>query len=258
MARPTALRTLTLDQLELEDEAFFKRIGLFRDLKDRLIRDGYKVRVMPKGQGRWDHALLLNLAFWEARGGGDILVDEVLAADVICHIGWHHLAGAAMADGTEPLSGPALLLGEAIASAFDLYLIGRLLGHAPESSFLETQVPAMADVAEGAGVDADAFEALLEQIRQDPEGCFEELRRLLFDVLTDLLAADTADQALQVLLRYDGQRFACLLHHFELANWLQHARAAPHNASADKARALDALLRQQKVSLDWMADQWLK
>lgn len=257
MARSPALRSLTLEQLEIEDESVFKRIGLFRDLKARLIRDGYQVRVMPQGQGRWDHALLLNLAFWQARGGGDILVDEVLAADVVCHIGWHHLAGTALADGDEPLSGPALLLGEAIASAFDVYLIGRLLGHAPDCSFLETQVPAMAEVADGAGVESAAFEALLEQIRQDPEGSFEELRRLLFDVLSDLLVADSADAALQVLQRYDGARFGCLLHHFELANWLQHARAAPHNASADKARALDAALRDQPVALDWLASRWL-
>ncbi len=248
---------MTLDELELEDEVSFRGVGLYRDLKSRLIRDAYKVRVLPAQAPRWDHALLLNLAFWEARGGGDILVDTVLAADVVCHIGWHHLAGAALADGEQPLAAEALLLGEAIASAFDLYLIGRLLGHAPDSTFLETQVAAMADVAESAGVDADAFADLMEQVRADPEGCFDELRCLLYDVLLGLLQATTADQALQVLLRCDGQRFACLLHHFELANWLQHARAAPHNASADKAIALDALLRQQKVPLDWLAAQWL-
>lgn len=257
MTRASALRTLTLHQLEIEDEAPFRRIGLFRDLKARLVRDDYRVRVMPEGAARWDHALLLNLAFWEARGGGDILVDAVVPADVVCHIGWHHLAGAALADGDAPLSGPALLLGEAIASAFDLYLIGRLLGHGAECGFLETQVPAMAEVAEGAGVEAAAFEDLLEHVRRDPEGSFEELRRLLFDVLSELLRAQSADEALQALTRRDGERFACLLHHFELANWLQHARAAPDNASADKARALDAELRRQPDALAWMAERWL-
>lgn len=258
MARQPALRTLTLDQVTLEDETSFRHVGLYRDLKARLIKDGYRVRLMPKDAPRWDHALLLNLAFWDARGAGDVLVDEVLAADVICHIGWHHLAGKALADGEQPLSAQALLLGESIASAFDLYLIGRLLGHSPESTFLETQLPAMADVAEGAGVGANDFEVLMEAVREDPEQAFEELRRLLYDVLTEMLQARNADDALKILLNRDGDRFACLLHHYELANWLLHARMAPVNGSAAKAVQVDAQLRQQKVSLDWLTKQWIE
>ncbi len=257
MARPTALRSLTLDQLTLEDEASFRHVGLYRDLKARLVKDRYAVRLLPKEAPRWDHALLLNLAFWDARGAGDVLADEVLAADVVCHMGWHHLAAKALADGDQPLSAEALLLGEAIASAFDLYLMGRLLGHSPDSTFLETQVPAMADVAEGAGVGADDFEVLMEAVREDPDGAFEDLRRLLYDVLTDLLHARSADDALQILIKRDGERFACLLHHYELANWLLHARAAPVNGSAAKAIEVDQQLRQQKVSLDWLTRQWI-
>lgn len=251
-----ALRTTALDHLTLEDEASFRHVGLYRDLKDRLLRDNYQVRVLA-GPPRWDHALVLNLAFWDVRGGGDVLVDEVLPADVLCHMAWHHLAGQALGEVGHPLSAPALLLGEAIASAFDLYLIGRLLGHSPDSTFLETQVPAMADAAESAGVEPDAFAALMESVRADPEQAFEELRQLLYTVLTELLAATNADQALQALTRHDGARFGCLLHHYELANWLLHARAAPDNASADTATQVDLAMRAAPVALDWLAGQWL-
>ena len=147
---PTAgvpeLQSLTLDQVSLQDEASFRHVGLYGELKGRLLADGYCVRVLPKDAQRWDHALLLNLAFWDARGAGDTLVDEDLPADVVCHMAWHHLAGLALGEGEAPLAAPAMLLGEAIASAFDIYLIGRLLGHSLDSEFLLTQLPAMAEV----------------------------------------------------------------------------------------------------------------
>lgn len=252
------LQRRTLRELSLQDEASFRHVGLYQELKQRLIRDGYEVRVLPASAPRWDHALLLNLAFWDARGAGDLLVDAVLPADVVCHMGWHHVAAAALADGSAPLAAEALLLGEAVASAFDVYLIGRLLGHAPDSDFLQTQLPAMAEVAEGAGVDADAFEALVEGIGDDPDGAFEALRRLLYDVTTELLAAPHADAALAVLLRHQDTRFGCLIHHFEIANWVMHARAAPRNASAAAAVAADAALREAVDPIELLADSWLR
>lgn len=257
MTRAPALRSMTIDQLTLEDEASFRHVGLYRDLKAQLVADGYRVRIMPEDRPRWDHALLLNLAFWDARGGGDLLVDEVLPADVVCHIAWHHLASKALADGQQPLSAQALLLGESVASAFDLYLVGRLLGHSPDSTFLETQLPAMADAAEGAGVSNSEFEALMESVRSNPEQAFEELRQLIYDVVTDMLHARTAEEALQALLRREGHRFGCLLHHYELANWLLHARMAPVNQSAATAERIDQAMRQAPVAIDWLAQTWL-
>lgn len=255
---PSLLQRRTLRELTLQDEASFRHVGLYQELKQRLIRDGYQVRVLPAHAPRWDHALLLNLAFWDARGAGDLLVDEVLPADVVCHMGWHHVAAAALADGTAPLAAEALLLGEAVASAFDVYLLGRLLGHAPDSDFLQTQLPAMAEVAEAAGVDAESFEALVETIGDDPDRAFEDLRRLLYDVTTELLAAADADAALAVLLRHQDTRFGCLIHHFEIANWVQHARAAPRNASGPAAVAVDAALRQSSDPVELLAERWLR
>src|SRR5438132_294788 len=85
-------------------------------------------------------------------------------ASVAAHAAWHHLAAKAV--GASPPA--AMFLGESIASAFDLYLVGRLMGHASDSEFLATQVPAMSDAAAGAGVDEDAFEALLHGVTEDP------------------------------------------------------------------------------------------
>ncbi|MCB9740290.1 MAG: hypothetical protein H6747_13600 [Deltaproteobacteria bacterium] len=256
------LRSLPLDQLRIEDEAAMRPVALYASLKRRLLADDYRVSVLPQQAARWDHALLLNLAFWDAQRGGDILTDRTVPADVICHMAWHHVATVALGDAGAPLSPEAMLLGESVASAFDLYLLGRLLAVAPDGDFVSTQLPAMAEVAEAAGTDADAFEALVEQVAAEPEAAFEALRQLIYDVSMGLLAAETAEQALAVLVRHEGHRFGCLLHHFELASWLQHVRAAqatlpPGDRSAERARQADAALRAAPDAVAWLEAHWL-
>ncbi|MGD0525940.1 MAG: hypothetical protein ABSE49_12395, partial [Polyangiaceae bacterium] len=112
------LLEVRLDDLVIDDEASFRHVGLYGELKAILRRDAYDFRVLPaRSEGRWDRALLLNLTFWASDAGGDVLVDGHLAADVVAHAAWHHLAARAL---PSPPSAEALFLGEAIASAFDV------------------------------------------------------------------------------------------------------------------------------------------
>ena len=254
---------LAIDELVIDDEHSFRHVALYADLKEVLRRAKYRFRVLPaKGPPRWDRALFLNLTFWGARGGGDVLESDHLAADVVAHVAWHHLAASAFAGGAagdSPPSADLLFLGEAIASAFDVYLVGRLLGHAPESSFLETQVPAMADAADAAGLSEAGFEALLEDIARDPDLAFEDLRQLLTDATRALTSCAGADDALVALSSFDGHRFAALLHRYELSNWVLYARA--HASAAlgpdPRVRAFDRALRAEKTPLDWLASAWI-
>ncbi len=249
----------TIEQLTIDDEAAFRHVGLYADLKEVLRRARYRFRVLPAAlAGRWDRALLLNLTFWGADAGGDVLTDRHLPADVVAHAAWHYLASRALgAASGAPQTPEALFLGESIASAFDVYLVGRLLGAAADSSFLETQVPAMAEAAEGAGLDEADFAALLHGIARDPERAFAELRELLWDATLALLACDSAEQALLALGSFDEHRFAPLLHRYELSNWVLYARAygrAAGTAQAEVARvrAVDRALREAPVALDWL------
>jgi hypothetical protein len=259
-----AFRLLALDALSIDDEASFAHVGLYDDLKRVLLRAGYRFRV-PAGSAAlsWDRALLYNLVYWDADApGGDVLVEPRLAADVVCHAAWHHLAGDALSPGGTRASPEALLLGEAIASAFDLYLVGRLLGNAPNAEFLATQVPAMSDVAHAAGADEARFEAMLAEVAAEPERAFEDLRALLFDAAIALLAAGDADAAARALAPFDGHRLAALLHHYELPSWLLAARARRatgfDEATASAARAADAAMRAAPASLDWLERSWVR
>src|ERR1700690_2016531 len=123
-----AFERRTLDQLTIRDEPSFRHVALYADLKSVLARAAYAFRVMPAPyERRSDRSLLLNLTFWGADAGGDILAEGAIDADVITHVAWHHLASRALGDSGEKPSVAALFLGESIASAFDLYLVGRLL-----------------------------------------------------------------------------------------------------------------------------------
>jgi hypothetical protein len=253
------LRSLSLDELEIEDERSFRHIALYDELKQVLRRDGYRFRVPPPGaQVSWDRALFLNLTFWDPDEQGDVLVDEHVDADVVTHVAWHHLTRKAL--GGSAISAGALLLGESIASAFDLYLVGRLLGHAPEARFLETQVPSMAEAADAAGLSEEGFEALLSDISADPDRAFEDLRQLLFDATMTLVGCAGVTDAAEALSRFDAHRFASLLHHYELSNWILYARAhAPRSALVDpEVRAVDEALRSAPIALDWLEQAWLR
>jgi hypothetical protein len=261
MTATPAFEERTIDELTIDDERSFSHVALYADLKETLRRADYRFRVLPRTRApRWDRALLLNLTFWGSRGGGDVLVDGHIAADVVAHVAWHHLASTALAaDRRAPPSAEALFLGEAIASAFDVYLVGRLLGHAPRSTFLATQVPAMAEAAHAAGLSEARFAAMLQGIARDPDGAFEDLRELLCDATSALVACDDAADALAALARFDAHRFASLLHRYELSNWLLYARAYASDARAPDARVrrVDRALRGKGAALDWLATTWV-
>ncbi len=250
------LPTRTLDDLRIDDEASFRHIALYDALKQALRRDGYRFRVAEGAS--WDRVLFLNLTFWDPSEQGDVLVEPRLDADVVAHVAWHHLARAAL--GVAKPSAEALFLGESIASAFDLYLVGRLLGHSPDAQMLETQVPAMAEIAADAGLDEDGFEALLGEIAADPDRAFEDLRELLFDASSALVRCTGVAEAALALAQFDAHRFSPLLHHYELSNWVLYARAyAPRASAPDPAvHAIDQALRAAPVALDWLECAWLR
>jgi hypothetical protein len=250
----------TIDELTIEDEDSFCHVGIYADLKEVLRRANYAFRVLPRGRHtRADRALLLNLTFWSADVGGDVLAEDRVPADVVAHAAWHHLAAQALArPPPAPLSVEALFLGEAVASAFDVYLVGRLLGRAPRSTFLETQVPAMAATADAAGLSAAGFEALLRSFAAAPERAFADLRELLTDATAALFACKGSEGALASLAAFDRRPLSALLHRHELSNWVLYARANPGSARPDaRARKVDRALRRARSPLDWLASNWI-
>jgi hypothetical protein len=256
--RAPAFREKTVDELSVDDEPSFRHVALYADLKEILLRDRYVFRILPKqSAGRWDRALLLNLTYWGATGG-DVLESDRVPADVLAHAAWHHLAAGALGivPGVAP-SAEALFLGESIGSAFDIYLVGRLLGRAPRSSFLETQVSAMAHASSAAGLGERDFELLLRDVARDPEGAFADLRQLLYDAAVSLRACRGADEALAALVRFEAHRFGSLLHHYELSSWVLYALAYAGDGVDRRVRELERALRAKRDPLLWLTSAWV-
>ncbi len=248
------LRSVTLDALTIEDEASFDHVALYGRLAAALRKSGHTFRVPERTDVSWDRATFLNLTFWAGSEATDVLTDTSIPADVVAHVAWHHLVGKRIARDTKPgvVAPEALRFGESIASAFDLYLVGRLLHNVPDSDFITSQVPIMSAAAEQAGLDEEGFSDLLAEVVEEPERAFEDLRALLFDVMTGLSACRDVDAAMKVLEGHAAHRFAPLLHHYELSNWVLHERAYAVAADDQAAvvHALDRAMRDAKVSLD--------
>lgn len=259
--RAMSLRTVSLDELTIDDEDALAGVPLYPRLKAVLRRSGHRFHLpVTESSMSWDRALFLNLTFWNAEAGADVLCDDHIPADVVAHIAWHHLAGerlARLAPGARSAAG--MLFGEAIASAFDLYLLGKLWVAAPGCDFVTSQVPIMTEAAQAAGLSEREFAALLAEVSADPERAFEQLRQLLHDAATALGACGDALSAQATLERFAGHRFAPLLHHYQLSNWVLYTRAyaTPAPALDEAVRALDGILREAPVSLRWLADNWL-
>ena len=259
-----SLARVVLDELTITDEASFAHVALYARLKRVLHEAKYPFQVGAEGTPlSWDRVTFLNLTYWSSEQGADVLCERSIPADVVAHVAWHHLATTQLAPLAPESAGgacaPALFFGEAIASAFDLYLVGRLLRNVPDSDFINTQVEIMGEAAEQAGLAPAGFEALLEIIALDPERAFEDLRSLLYDVANGLLGCRSAVEAQLVLESFASHRFASLLHHYQLSNWVLYARAYGVASAAQErvVRELDSTLRHAPVALDWLAEHWL-
>jgi hypothetical protein len=261
-------RPATLDELTIDDRAPAAGVAIYQRLETFLRGSGHRFLIPEAGQqASWDRALFLNLTYWSVEAGADVLCDDHIPADVVAHVAWHELATRQIArarprprDGLrEAPSSAGLFFAESIASAFDLYLVGRLLPRAADSDFLATQVPLMAECADNAGLPEAGFAALLEEVTGAQERAFEDLRALLFDAACALLASETATAANAVLEQLAGHRFAPLLHHYQLSNWILYSRAyAGRSSEPDEiVCGLDRTLRESPVSLDWLDQNWL-
>jgi hypothetical protein len=247
------LDRLAFSKVTLVDEDSFSHVGLYADLKEVARTSDLAFYVpSPRGAPAAQRTLLLNLLFWEP-GTSDVLADDMMPADVLMHVVWHHLGAQFL-----PRGGLCDLLVESIASAFDLYLVGRLLGMRPDSDFLSSQVPRMAEAAEDAGVSEEDFERLLARTAEEPELAFEQTRQLLFDASRALVSVSSPREADELLQSFERRPFGPLLHHYEWATWVLRTRLDGPSPNDEKAIELDRELRELPRSLDWLEKHWVQ
>jgi len=251
------LSHVTLDSLTIRGERALRPVPLYASLKALLHADRFHFRVPEKASvhAHLDRVTFLNLTYWNAREASDVLVDDTIEADVLAHAAWHHAARKALGGDPTPA---ALFLGESVASAFDLFIVGHMLRQGKGNALLDSQVPAMSAAAMDAGLTAAEVEALLADVAEDPDRAFGVLRALLFDASLALHGCADVDSAAAALERFAAHRFIGLLHHYELSNWVLYARAyaaAPRHD--DPALAADRALRAAPSTAGWLEAHWL-
>lgn len=252
-----SLRRVALADLTVRGERAFREVPLYGRLKACLHDDGVVFLVADGEAANPDRVRFLNLTFWHAGESSDVLVEDSIEADVVAHAAWHHAAGRALATGLPPTAA-ALLLGESVASAFDVYVVGRMLRTGRQTAYLRSQMPLMAAAAAAAGFEAAGVAAMFQTVADDPEGAFADLRGLLFESSLALLACAGPGEAAACLLRFESHRFSCLLHHFALSSWVLYARAYAGSPLADDGAILaDAAMRASPRALAWLETHWL-
>jgi hypothetical protein len=93
-----AFRTVSLDELTIDDEPSLRSVALYGRLKQALRRAGYRFSIPAAGAtASWDRVLFLNLTYWGGPLAGDFLCDDHIAGDVVAHVAWHHLANRQLA-----------------------------------------------------------------------------------------------------------------------------------------------------------------
>src|ERR1700709_69802 len=117
-----AFSSVALDALIIDDEAAFSTMPLYAALKRALAGANHSLLIPAGGaEVSWDRALFLNLTFWSADAGADVLCNDHIPADVVAHAAWHHVVShqLQLAAGAGAPTAEALFLAESIASAFD-------------------------------------------------------------------------------------------------------------------------------------------
>jgi hypothetical protein len=254
-----SLRPVPLAELFVRGERAFREVPLYPRLKACLVDDGVLFLVAGEGSQptSLDRATFLNLTFWHAGVQADVLVDASIEADVVTHAAWHHAASRALGTGLPPTAA-ALFLGESVASAFDVYVLGRMLRTGRQTAYLKSQMPLMAAAAADSGCDDDGVEAMFQSMAESPEAAFRDLRELLFDASLELFGCVAIEEAADCLVGFESHRFGSILHHFALSSWVLYARAhAGAPVAADPAMVVDRALRAAPVALDWLETNWL-
>src|SRR5205085_2398480 len=81
---PMPLKSLSFDEITIEDEGSFAHVALYGQLKRALQRARHRFLVpAERTLVSWDRSLLLNLTFWSGGEGADVLCEGSMAADVV-------------------------------------------------------------------------------------------------------------------------------------------------------------------------------
>ena len=250
-----SMQSVPVSELTIVDEQSFETLALYRALRTRMDEADPVFLITDPNGDEGERARLLNLGFWDPSSFMEVLTEPVITADQLAHNALHHCGYGALGDAARSLEG--LLLVESIASAMDIYWLGRLLAEAPYAEFLESQVPAISEAASGAGASSEEFADLLQLAAENPPKAFGDLRSVLFDTALGLTRAVDVHEADRVLREQSTHQWSVLTHHYAITNWILFARInGSHTSDTKSVLDLDQRLRGVKNPVTELQSIW--
>lgn len=213
------MKILPLDALQLIDADIYTRaaIPLLEPAKTLLKRKNVQAAVLEGQVGR---ARLVNLLAWDPSDHLEYLDNNSIEADQVLHFAMHQLAehtwGSARA--------VDLITAEALASAVDIYLLGKLAEAGEEPGFLIDTLDSWGFFYEQYA-DEDRLKQLLQNMIDDPFASFQRLTRFLIKATLPLLRLNDGTALSKHLAECEAEDFYPLLHHYNVTNWVLAVRA---------------------------------
>lgn len=232
-----AMAELSIDRLPIVETDNYRRADIrLLECSIELLR-AHRVAfvAMENGNGL---ARLVNLLFWRAGERREYVDGSALYADQVIHLALHQLVDT-LVSRSHPRGS---LFAECLASASDVYLLGKLMGGGEETDFLRDTLASFGTYYEMYAHGEGDLERIIRQLRDDPFAAMTGLASFLEFFCLTLLESDTGEEARQKLLPLTTHRFYPLVHHYHTANWVLSLRnrftgAAPPPADLERLRA---------------------
>lgn len=248
--------TQTLPELTILERDAFIRAGIdLLILSEAVVEhDNLRFHCLPKRAGQ---ARLVNLLAWQLGDGVEVLDGAAIHADQVVHIATHRVMNGQLGH-TDPF---AMLAGEAVASASDIYLLGCLAAAGEETDFLADTLESFAMYCELYSPDGEqALERLLIDVRHQPFQTMAHLAQYLFASCTDLWCAHALENTIQAVSALADHPYYPLIHHYNATNWVlntRHMQGAPNHRQRAQD-TLNRLFRSEENFLNLYRDHCVK
>ena len=182
-------------------------------------------------------ARIANLLLWEAGKGQEFIDGHGIYADQLIHSAIHQLLEHVLGS-KHPLN---MLFAECLASASDIYLLGKLSQAGQETDFLHDTLESYGSYYELYAHQDEDFVTTLNAIRRKPFETMIALADYLFEFCEPLLYPQTVRDSTLPLVMAERCHFYPLVHHYNISNWILTIRGKHAKPPSAPPAALDAI-----------------
>lgn len=204
-----------LSHIKIYDKAFYENIqsDILNFASKVVSSANIHATVLGQQPGL---ARLMNLATWRSDGAHEYLDQDAIAGDVVIHVACHQAVHQRFGSDETRYQ----LLGEAIASASDFYLVGLFANAGVEFAFLEETLESFSFYFESYG-EISQLESILELAMANPNQLMADLARYLFEFTACFLSKEPLVTQISQMAAH---AFYPLVHHYHVTNWVLNLR----------------------------------